>query len=158
MRAGSTADAEAVADDRIGGRAAPLAQDAALPSEPHDVVDGQEITGIVEPLDQPQLVLDQIVNLVQDTFRKPLCSPFPGQLDEVLLRAPPVRDHLLRIFVAQLVETEPAALGDFKAALDGVLMPAKKPRHLLRRLQMALGIGGETVTGLSDRAAFADAG
>ena len=45
-------DAEAIADRRIGRRAAPLAQDAALPGEAHDVVHGQEIAGVVEPLDQ----------------------------------------------------------------------------------------------------------
>src|SRR5580704_12419476 len=56
-------DAEAVADDRIGGRAAPLTQDAAPPRKPHDVMNGQEIACIVEPLDQLELVLDQITDL-----------------------------------------------------------------------------------------------
>src|SRR5262249_50043728 len=59
-------DAETVADDGVGGRAPPLAQDAARPRKPHDVVDGQEITGVVEPVDQLQLVLDQIAYLVRD--------------------------------------------------------------------------------------------
>ena len=67
-------DAEAIADDRIGGRAAPLAQDAAPPRKPHDVVDGQEIAGVVEPLDQLQLVLDQARGLCLEAL---LFSSFP---------------------------------------------------------------------------------
>src|SRR6202035_2688007 len=52
-------DAEAIADHRIGRRAAPLAQDAAAPGERDDVVHGQEIAGEIQPLDQRQLVFDQ---------------------------------------------------------------------------------------------------
>src|SRR5207248_9849416 len=59
-------DAEAVADHRIGRRAAPLAQDAAAPRERDDVVHGQEIAGVVEPLDQRQLVLDQAPDVAGD--------------------------------------------------------------------------------------------
>src|SRR5271168_4446666 len=64
-------DAEAIADDGIGGRATSLTQDAAPPRKPHDVVDGQEIAGIVEPLDQLQLMLDQPADLVGDFSLSP---------------------------------------------------------------------------------------
>ena len=43
-------DAEAVADDGIGRRAAPLAEDALRPGELDDVVHGQEIARIVQLL------------------------------------------------------------------------------------------------------------
>ena len=130
-----------------------------LPGKPHDVVDGQEIAGVVEPLDQLQLVLDQAADLVRDTLSgNRSAAPLPGQLGQALLRGLPFRDRLLGIFVTQLVEAEAAALDDFEAALDRVLMAAKQPRHLLRRLQMALGIGGEAIAGFGNRAAFADAG
>ncbi len=43
-------DAEAVADRGVGRRAAALAEDAALPCEAHDVVDGEEIGRVVELL------------------------------------------------------------------------------------------------------------
>ena len=59
-------DAEAIAHRRIGRRAAPLAQDAAAPGEADDVVHGQEIAGVFEPLDQFELVGDQIADLVGD--------------------------------------------------------------------------------------------
>src|SRR4029453_13036026 len=57
-------DAETIADARIGSGPAPLTQDAAHPRKPYDVVDGQEIAGVIEPLDQLELMLDQITDLV----------------------------------------------------------------------------------------------
>src|SRR6516164_10588809 len=180
-------DAEAIAHSGIGRRPASLTQNAARPRKPHDVVNGQKIAGVIEPLDQLQLVLDQTADLVRDAasfvipakagiqgsrvrtvaldprFRggdgtKSFPSPLPGELGEALLWRLPFGDRLFGVFVAQLVEIEPAALWNFEAALDRVLMAAKQPRHLLRQFQMTLGIGGETIAGFCDRAAFADAG
>ena len=61
----------------------------------------------------------------------------------MLLRRHPVRDRFFRVFIAQLVEVEPAAPGDLDRAGERVLVEAEQPRHLGRRLQVALGIGGE---------------
>jgi hypothetical protein len=149
---------KAITDDGIGGGAAPLAENAALPRKPHDVVHSQEVAGVIEPLDQLQFVLDQIVDFGRDAPRKPLRCPFPGQFDEVLLRRSPVRDHLLGVFVTQFIETEAAAFNHLEGAFDRILLAAKQPRHLLRRFQMALGIGGKTVASFANCAAFADAG
>ncbi len=150
-------DAETIANDRIGGRAAPLTQNAALSGEPHDVVDGQKIAGVVEPLDQSELVFDQIADFVRDALGKPLIGALSGELGQALLRRLPFRNRFLGIFVTQLVEAEPAALDDFEAALDSIPITAKQPRHLLGRFQMAFGIGGETIADFPNRAAFADA-
>ena len=49
-------DAEHEADDGIGGRAAPLAENAFVVGKPHDVVDRQEIARIVELLDERELL------------------------------------------------------------------------------------------------------
>src|SRR5207253_11437204 len=59
-------DAEAIADDRIGRRAAPLAQDAAAARERDDVVHGQEIAGEIELFDQLELMRDQGADVVGD--------------------------------------------------------------------------------------------
>src|SRR5579863_10375510 len=59
-------DAEAVADDRIGRRAAPLAQDAAAPGKRDDVVHGQKIAGVLEPLDQCELMGDEVADALGD--------------------------------------------------------------------------------------------
>ena len=55
-------DAEAIAHHRIGRRAAPLAQDAAAPGKRDDVVHGEEIARVVEPLDQCELMGDQVAD------------------------------------------------------------------------------------------------
>jgi hypothetical protein len=52
-------DAERVADQRIGGRSTPLAQDALAPGEADDRVHGQEVRRIAHLMHQPQFVLQQ---------------------------------------------------------------------------------------------------
>jgi hypothetical protein len=52
-------DAETVADRRIGRRTAPLAEDAALAGETHQVLHGQEIGRVAQLADQPELVLER---------------------------------------------------------------------------------------------------
>ena len=121
-------------------------------------MDGQEVAGVIEPLDQLQFVLDQIAYFVWDAVRKPLRRALPGQFDKVLLWASPIRDHLLGVFIAQFVEVEPATLDDIESAFDRIFMAAKQARHFLRQFQMTLGIGGKPITGFADRAAFADTG
>src|SRR5262249_15831909 len=112
-------DTEAVADDRIGSRTAPLAKDAALPREPHDVMHGQKIAGAVEALDQPELVLDQPAHLLGNSvsvvipaqagiqgllgprFRggngtaKSFGGSLPSEFRQALLRRLPLRNWLL---------------------------------------------------------------
>ena len=156
-------DAEAIADDRIGRRAAPLAQDAATAGEGDDVAHGEEIARVLEPLDQRQLVLDQVADALGDGGRKALGGALPGQFGEALLRGQAGHlafwgDRLLGVFVAQFVEAEPAAPDDLDAAGERVLVAAEEARHLRGRLQVALGMGGEAKPGLIDRAMRADAG
>ena len=91
-------------------------------------------------------------------FCKTFGSPLPREFHQALLRRLPLRNWLLGVFVTQLIEVEAAAIDDFAAAFDRVFPAAEQPRHLLRRFQMALGIGGKAITGFGDRAAIADAG
>ena len=52
-------DAQAIADGRVGRRAASLAEDAPPPGEAHQVPDGEKIGLVVQLRDQLQLVLEQ---------------------------------------------------------------------------------------------------
>jgi hypothetical protein len=87
---------------------------------------------------------------------KPLGGALPSELCQTLLRRHPLRNRLLGIFVAQLVEAEAAAFDDFEGALDRILAAAKEARHFLGKFQVTLGIGGEAIAGFADRAAFSD--
>jgi hypothetical protein len=66
--------AEAVADRRVGSRAASLAQ-ALLARELHDVVDGQEIRLVLQVRDQLQLVFDLRLDVDRDAAGKRRRAP-----------------------------------------------------------------------------------
>ena len=137
-------DAEAVADRRIGGRAATLAQDAASPGELHQIPDGEKIRLVMQLGDQLQLVLQQPADFWRHAARPALGSPGPGELREVLVGRHARRGQLLGIFVAQLVERKRALLGDLDRAAQGVRRVGKENRHFLGRFQVPLGVGKQT--------------
>ena len=51
--------------------------------------------------------------------------------------------RLVGIFVTKLVEREGAGFGDLDGALERILVAFEQARHLVRRFQVALGIGFE---------------
>ena len=108
-------DAEQVAHDRVGRRAAPLAQDAARAGEGDDVVHGEEIRGIAHLADQPQFLFHPVHDLRRRTRRVTPVQPFAREPGEPVLRRLAVL-RLVRVLVAQLVEAEGAAIGDFDRA------------------------------------------
>ena len=80
--------AQAVADRRVGRRAAALAQDVPLAGEPHQVPDREKIGLVPQLLDQRQLVLDQAAAPCRGTpcgYRS--CAPSQVKLREILAAA-----------------------------------------------------------------------
>ena len=75
-----------------------------------------------------------------------------------VLRAGEAFDRFVGIFVAQFVEREGELIGECQRLLDGLRRVAEQPRHFVRRLQEALGIGGELAPGAVDGDLLADAG
>ena len=151
-------DAEAVADRRVGGRAPPLTEDAPIPGEADDVVDGEEVGGEAEPVDQLELVLDQGAHRLRHATRIALPGAGPGEPLQLLLRRASRGDRVHRVLVAELVEAEAAGLGHLDRAGDGVRMAMEQPRHLVRALEVALGVGEQPEAGRIDGRARADAG
>src|SRR5262245_907315 len=111
-------DAQAIADDRIGGGAAALTQDPFAFREPDDVMHRQEIGCIVEARYQRQLLHQRVADLVGDAAGIALRGALPGQLLQVLLRRQSLRYRFARIFVAQLVEREAAGRGQLRCILQ----------------------------------------
>ena len=132
-------DAERIADDRIGRRAAPLAQDAARAGEIHDVVDGQEIGREPQRAHDAQLLGDLVRGILRHSAGKAAVQALRRQPFQPRLRGFVPR-HFVRVFVAELLQRKPAAPGDVERAADGGRMVPEQPRHVGGRLQPAFGI------------------
>jgi hypothetical protein len=65
---------------------------------------------------------------------------------------------LVGVFVFQLVEAEGERFAQAHCFVDRFGAVAEQPRHLFRRLEMALGIGGEQAACAADCSLLADAG
>ena len=90
-------------------------------------------------------------------FSVPLQSTFPGQFGQERGRGQILRAYFVRVFVAQLVQAERAALRDLDGARDKLGVCRVAAGDLVPRTQMALGVGQQTCAGLGERASLADA-
>ena len=144
IRSGSTRrHAQAVADRRVGRRAASLAQDASLSgrtrTRSHTV---RKYASYSQFLDERQLVLDQRAHFLWHSLRISLVrAPSQARSVQILAGAlsPPGPVH--RIFILQLIERERASLGDLQRPRNRFRRPAQRVRDFLDRPQMPLGIG-----------------
>ena len=144
----------------IRRRAPPLAQDWGLlaAGKVDDLLDGQKIGGDVEFADQLEFFLERFLDIAAQAFGiTPFCA-FPGLLSQVFLRCYAVRKGLFRVFVFQLFQPEGAGIGHRARRRDGVRPAGEEALHLLRRLEVPLGIGMEQVPGLGDGGLVADRG
>ncbi len=132
--------AQAIADGRIGRRPAALAQDVATAGELHQIPYGEEVGLVVQFLDQPQLVLDELADFFGNALRIAPAGALPSQAREMLERRHAGRAKLFGIFVTEFVERELAAFGHFDRAGHGVGTFGKEPIHVGTRSQEAFGI------------------
>ena len=151
-------DAKAIADCRIGRRAAPLAQDALLAGETDDVVDGQEIGRVVELGDQAQFMVDQHFDLGRQAVRITPGGALPGAMGQFGLHVAPAGGQFVGIFIAQRVEGKATGVGDLDGARDGRRIVTEQTGHFGRRLQIAFGVGGQAIAGVVDGAMVAHTG
>ena len=142
-------DAERVAGGGVRRRAPPLAQDAAGAGELDEVVHRQEIGLVAELCDQRELALDEL----PDRRWHP-CRPAPhrtlfDQAAQVKLGRRACRHDLLRVFVAKLVEREPAALGNLACRVEERLrIQRRDPRE---RAEHSFAVRVKRIAGPRDR-------
>ena len=152
-------DAEAVADGGVRSGAAALAEDIFGAGEGDDVVDGKEVGGVIEFLDQCEFVTEAAVDVFGNAVRITLAGSFPRAIDEVLHHRFTGRADFGGIVVFELFEREAGdALGDLQGAADGLRVVAEEAEHFGGALDVAFGVGEEVEAGLLDGAALADAG
>ena len=151
-------DAEAVADRRVGRRAAALAEDRRLlcARPAHDVLDGQEEMFVAEPFDQDEFVLELAADAGRNALRPAPACAGQGQRAQMIDGAQARRHELVRIDVVDPAQVETATCGDARGFRE---QRGRIDRgEILDPAQMALAVREQGVAGLGDRAAEADRG
>ena len=132
-------DAQAVADRRIGRRAAPLAENADAARIAHDVMHGEKVHLVLLVLDQRQFFVQLIAHFPGNALGIASRRALPGQPVQGLRGRHAGKHALLRIVVADLVQAEAAAPGQLQRRLQhGPGIERSQPQT---RAQMPLGIG-----------------
>ena len=158
-------DAEAVADDRVGGAAAALAEDLLLARPADDVGDGEEVGLVLQRGDDLELALDlrpvlleqrRVPSAIDLAAAEAPLGAGVGELAQVRGRRLAGGDDLLRILVAQLAEREAALAGE----QQGVVQPLGlvQRRQAAARAQVLLGVGFEGEAAFGHRLADARGG
>ncbi len=150
-------DAQAVADGAVGRRPAALHENPLLPAEIDDVPDDQEVAGERELLDQIQLARNLRARAV-------VIRPIPLARAD-LRHLPQERRHRLarghRVVgeaIAEVGHRVAKPIGERRRAGHRLRDVAKELRHLLARLEEALGVQRQLPPGRLERRLVADAG
>ena len=104
-------DLQAEAHRGVGGRTAPLAKNAATAREADNVMHGEKEVLVAELGDERQLLFDQLGGALGHAPRPAFPCARLGKLAQVRGWREPLRHQFARIFVAQFVQTERAAVG-----------------------------------------------
>src|SRR5262245_17742955 len=101
-------NAEAIAHGAVSGRAAPLAEDRffQLASVADDIVDGEEITGVVELGDEGEFLIDQSLYFRRHAMWIAQSRVMGRQRLKIGLRHLAGWDRFLRVLITQLFEIE----------------------------------------------------
>ena len=151
-------DAKHVTHRRVGGRTAALAENVLRLREADDAVHGEEIRRVFQLRISASSCWSCCVTSSGMPSGNALAAPSQVRLFQRLLRGQTGDADLVRILVAQLVEGEPAPVGDFLRARDGVRVAARTAEPFPRGVSGGGRRSARGGTGLVDGAAFADAG
>ncbi len=122
-------DAQAIADGRVRGRTAPLAQDAFAARIAHDVVHGEKVHLVAAFGDQLQLILQLLGDRFGNALRIAPRRSLPGMPGQGLARVHAGQHAFLRIVVADLTELEIAARGNLQGCIQhGARIDAAQPQ------------------------------
>src|SRR5207302_3777848 len=94
----------------------------------------------------------------RNSHGKSLMRSHPGEIFQMTLRGLAWRHRLFGILIFELIERKSDAVRKSYGLRDRLRHIAKQPRHLLRRLEIALRIGLQTLANGLDGRLFANAG
>ncbi len=135
----------------------PCTEDVLLPAEIDDVPDDQEVAGQIEPLDQIELAHHLRAGVI---VKGPVAIARTdlGDLAQERHLGLAVGNRIFRKAIAEVVHAELQAIGQVARGVHRGRAICKQPRHLRRRLEVALGVGGETPAGSRKRHVLANRG
>ena len=123
-------DAQAVGDERPGGRSSSRADADAVPAgERDEVPDDQEVVGEAHLADRLQLECEPLVEL-RRPLRVAAGEPLLGELHEVLERVAALGRRVRRQQDLSQLERHRAALGDLERARERILVAGEVEQHL----------------------------
>ena len=134
-----------------------MAENGALGAETGDIPDDEEVAGQLEPVDDAQLV-SKLADMRLRHLRVAPPRPGPGQFLQVALLGVPRRNREIGQRGFELLEREPAALGDREGVGRRLGVAGEPARHHRRRLEAPLRIRVEQLAGLVERGVVADTG
>ncbi len=125
-------DPEAIADRRIGRRAAPLAQDAARLGVAHDVVHGEEIGRVFQVADQREFVIERLAHIGGNAVGIARPRARLGEGFERGLRRREAFAQLRGIIIGEIVEAEGKAGEEMDRLLRRLRRLGEQARHFGR--------------------------
>ena len=113
-------DAQAVADGRVRGGTASLAENAPRAGEPDEVPDSEEVRLVAQIGDQCQFMFEELPHFVGKSLRIAPRGTVPGELLQIREGGEAIGGEFFRVLVAKLGEREGAAVGDLDGACQRV--------------------------------------
>ena len=150
-------DAEAVTDGAVRSRSASLHEDVVMAAEIDDVPDDEEVAGEIEALDEIELARNLRARAI--VIRPiPLARTEIGELAQKRAVRLARRHGIVGKAIAEIGHRVIEPLAKRLGRRQRLGQIAKQPRHLFRRLQIALGVAREFFSRLRERGLVTDAG
>ena len=134
-------NAEAITNQRIGGRAAALAKNAFRRGKLYNVVDRQKISGAIQLFDNREFLGQGVLDVRRNPAGYRRLGPSFVKATSASCGRCIAMAEFAGIIRLELIQREPATLQEARRLADGLGCSAKKPRHLFGGFQMPLGIG-----------------
>ena len=144
---GHRRDAQHIADDRVGGRAPPLAQDALAARKAHDVVHCEEVHLVLAVRNQRKLLADLCGNPVGHPLRIAAHGPLLCQPGQGLGRRHAGGHGLQWVLVADLAQAESAARCHRERGGQQLGRVDACQAHALAQVALGVGLQGKAAFG-----------
>ncbi len=150
-------DLQRVAGERIGRRAAPLAENLFLLTGLDDLPHRQKIAGVVELANEIELLL-QLRGVARRPIAEAFDEPRAAQVGQQTVRGFAQRKIRRRIAVADVAESKIDGVGDGRGVRDCLGQIGKKLRHAARGFEVRFGVGQKPPARFVESEPAADAG